>query len=276
MMLTADDQRMLVALCEYRYLQTRQFYRLLPGRSEQVLRRRLRLLAAHELVHRIERDIRVGLALDNVYCLTRRGLVVVAEQMGCSLEELASSQKAARVSIPYLSHSILVNDIRMTAEAALAAHPQLVLREWIGEYATEGGFYRLKQTLEGPDGQRYFFAPDGTALIHRRVDDPSKAVLFCIEADRGTEPLTRIRAKAIGYELFARSDGMRRFAATALRVLFVLEDAGRRLEHMRELLANHSTVRFFLAASSDLRPETFFAAPIWTAQDGTKTALYRP
>ncbi|MCW6003724.1 replication-relaxation family protein [Micromonospora sp. CPCC 205371] len=154
----------------------------------------------------------------------------------------ASNQRIARLSAnPNLTHLLTVNEffVRLAEHARRQPHANLV--RWWSEAAT-----KAFQT-------KVMFNPDG----HGLWTVGERTVGFWLEADTGSEPLTRVVAKLVSYRKIVRSGGPR------YPVLFWLASPIRE-EHLHRLLHTEYADVPTATATHDTNP----AEAVWLPGDG--------
>ncbi|MDD5305926.1 MAG: replication-relaxation family protein [Deltaproteobacteria bacterium] len=238
------DAEILLALNEYRYLQSSQLSWLL-SRSAQVTRRRCRELISLGYVTGIERTP----FNERVFALGSKGFEWVAAEIGRK-GNLPFSKKAARIETPFLAHALLSNDCRISFSLATREHPHVALLRSVGESEMAAPderepwkkyvlYERLTYEANGKK-KHTSFRPDAAVFLYPRSQGPRHLGAFYIEADRNTESVSaRIAEKFTGYRLYYdRELYSRLFGASVMRVLFVLDNGnfGRRARTMQSLL----------------------------------------
>ena len=107
----------------------------------------------------------------------------------------ASSQRTARLSAnPRLHHLLIVNEFFVRLAEHTRRHPKTALTRWWSETAAQQ--FTSTKTMITPDGHGLWQVDEHTAG-------------FWLEADTGTEPLTRLVAKLDKYRRFAAGGGAR-------------------------------------------------------------------
>ncbi len=242
MHLAPGDSLLLELIFEYRYVQSGQLKRL-TGRSGQVIRRRLRRLAAAQFVVILTRSPTEQAA----YALGPLGFEWIAHQLGVAVSDLPFSRKVSqdKTASFFWKHTLLVNDVLIAFRMALEEHPDLTLLRSIQEWEMENPRarahhrrYRLSERLE-EGGNVHAHRPDACLLLGLpRAPGEMKVAVF-IEADRNTQSMTRIRKKLAAYRVYwKRQRHAAVFGAVSMRVLFVLGEVktDRRIESMQREL----------------------------------------
>jgi hypothetical protein len=293
------DRPLLWHLFEYRYLRSGQLAAL-SDRSTQVIRRRMRELAALQFVVPLSRAVME----EQGYCLGPKGFDFVAEELGTVPEKLPFSRKVPNVESQYWRHTLLVNQTRISVSLAAQEHPHVVLHQCIAEWEmadpTEDKdptkkFLLWKRLYEKSGSNEYVtWRPDSLFLVHRRDDTPDHSVAMFLEADRGTQSVGhRINYKYKGYKLYRDQQGFWKFhKAVTMRVLFVLEDVStdRRMKAMQTQLQFNARqlgdpegkgaaafVHDFRFTRAELLNEkSVFDEPVWQDWQGNPVRLFNP
>lgn len=266
-------------------------FRLLPSRSQRGLRNRLQLMVKHGFVDRLDRSARVSISCPFAFCLSRKGQNFVAEYLGFTLEDLYTNHSGASIGAMYLRHYARVNDMRILFEDALETHKHLKMGSWLSEYTLKDPLspvterhrrFAIKQKLTDRRGEVFPFEPDSVFFAHRRDQDASKQVMFCIEVDRGTESMPRVERKQVAYDLFNRQKLYTQHGALAMRVLWVFEDE-KRLGKVQKRLAKYELPKTYLSSVGRLLPlepgdpdaPCPISSSVWTGcADGQRTPLF--
>jgi len=154
----------------------------------------------------------------------------------------ASSQRIARLSAsPRLTHLLIVNEFFVRLAEHARRHPDTALDRWWSEKDTQQ--FKSTRVIINPDAHGLWTAQGRTAG-------------FWLEADTGTEPLTRVVSKLDGYRRFT-TDGAPRYP-----VLFWLSSPTRE-EHLHRLLRQEPTGVTIVTATQDTNP----AEAVWLPAD---------
>ncbi len=168
-----------------------------------------------------------------------------------------------------LFHWLMISEIHLIVEQAVAAEDAVTLDVWFNEW----------QTLPNTDsqGKRYYLhmvlrklpllscSPDAGFLLS--ILGHHKA--FYVEADRGTSGVRQVAArKAPGYAEVARRKLHRRhFPQTTMddfAVLLITTDARRRDRLAQEIAKKESPELWLFADRADVKPETFlYDETVW-------------
>jgi hypothetical protein len=291
------DHVFLWLLFEYRYLRSGQLA-VLAGRSNQVVRRRMRALNSAGLVLTLKRYPME----EQAYTLGPMGYEIIAHELGTQPAALPFSKKAPRLESLYLGHTLLTNQTRISMTLATQEHAHVALHRTTPEWEMSNPaekkdmtrkFVLWERLSEKRSPKKYVsFRPDCLFLIHRRDEGPDRCVAMFLEADRGSQSIERrIGEKYRAYFLyFQRQCYWRFFKAVGMRVLFVLEEVktDRRIRAMQRLLQAHarllgdpegrdkaSFVSCFRFTRSDLlNAKTALDADIWQDWKGEQLPLF--
>jgi hypothetical protein len=221
--LTDRDRGLLYTLYHYRFLPTsllveRHFGSATRGRN------RLKLLYHHGYVDRTFPPTVGPSTGEAIYSLGPAAVPELVALYGLSPEEVR--RKRGRVEPFFIAHQLLVGRFRLRLAYVGAPHG-VGLRDWREERGAE-----LRFEARGDDGslapQR--IVPDGMAWLESK----RSRFAFCLEADRGTMTVGRVRSKFERYRQAQASGAMRKhFAAERFRVL-VTAPTQRRLDSLAE------------------------------------------
>jgi len=224
------DPEFLWVLFKYRYLKSGQMSEII-GRSNQVVRRRMRALAAAGYVVALERDP----MQEQVYCLGTKGYEYVASELKTAPHKLPYSRKAAKVDSLFFRHYLLTNQVWIAFDLAALDHESVAIHRTIPEWEMKDSMAkdRTKKFVlweqlhagEGSNEHVYPFRPDCLFLTYKWDEGPNKCTALYLESDRGTEAVSsRIRDKFTSYRLYYQSSLFNTlFNATFMRCLFVLD-----------------------------------------------------
>jgi hypothetical protein len=245
-MLARGDEILLFALLTYRYLRTAQLARI-AGRSGQVVRRRMRELAALGYVAALARDPMT----EQVYSLGVKGWEHVAKRLETTPEKLPYSAKnAVSAETLFLKHTLLTNDVRISVELALADHPHAALRRSVPEWeivnpeaqkpAEKFALAEDFSTTKKGKKRTVRFRPDCLFLVYPRAQGPKFTAALFLESDRHTESVAgKIREKFLSYQLYYQQGRYcETWGAGKMRCLFVIQGGNveKRIARMQEEL----------------------------------------
>jgi hypothetical protein len=194
-MLTERDREIIRHIHRNRFLRSSHLCSLLPGSSQQLLRR-LKLLYHHGYLERPRIQIEYyheGGSREFVYGLGRRGAVVMQKELGCDLRTLMWDTKNGSIGRVLLKHALLVSDVMVAIELACRARGIRLLteRELTPTGSRIGDRERFRWRVDVA-GQKLSAVPDRVfALEFNGKDGKLQRSFFFLEADRGTMPVVR-------------------------------------------------------------------------------------
>lgn len=243
--ITSRDRQLMTLLDHHQVLTTDHITRLF-FLAPRTARHRLAELLALELVDRF-RFARTGGGTDPYHwVLGHAGQRFQAASRGePEPSPRASSQRISRLSAsPRLHHLLTVNEffVRLGEHAGRRDEAQLD-RWWSEQQAKQ---FKSSKAAINPDGHGLWSRGGQTAG-------------FWLEADTGTEPLTRVVAKLDGYRRFNTDSGPR------YPVLFWLASQTRE-EHLHRLLRAEPAGVVTVTATQDANP----AQAVWLPGDSTQ------
>jgi len=247
--LTDRDRAVLYDLYHYRFLPTSLIQRRHFG-SPTRARNRLKLLFHHGFVDRTFLPSAGPSTSEALYSL---GPAATAELAAVYGLEPADVQRRRRPVEPFfIAHELLVARFRLSVAYA-GASKGVGIRQW-----TEREAAKLRVPATGPDGSATErpITPDGMGWVY----SPAARFAFCLEADRGTMTVGRVRAK---FERYARAGAAvsERLGAARFRVLVVVPTE-RRLESLRRAAEAAGTPNVWLTSEAALEAD-LVAEPVW-------------
>lgn len=280
--ITPRDRDILRHVATHRFLSSRQILALVSGSRQHVLRR-LQGLFHRGFLDRPRAQLRyfseIGLQA-MVYALGRAGTRILA----------GSGQPRPRydnrnIKQLYLQHTLLVADVLIAFIRAcrVAQRPRLLTEEQLAPNARLA-FQWSATVRQGAETKRVGVVPDRTFALESR--QTGERVVFFVEADRATMPLTRrslaqtsLHRKLLAYEATWTSELVQdRFSSTRFRVLLVT-DSAERAKHLIDLCATLPRGRgLFLVTDADTLAAAMaadsnadiFTLPWRTADGGTE------
>ncbi len=240
--LTHRDREILRQVAAHRFLDSRQILALVAGSTQHVLRRLQRLF--HDgYLDRPRAQLRYFSEegpQPMVYALGRAGARVL-EESGRPLPRY-DNRNLKQV---YLQHTLLVADVLIAFVRACsrAGRPRLLTEKQLALPSSTSLAFRWSVTVRhAQEAQRVGVVPDRTFAL----ESPSTGdrVVFFVEADRATMPLTRrslahssLLRKLLAYEATWQQGLQReRFGVERFRVLLVTTSA-ERARHLAALCA---------------------------------------
>jgi len=214
----SSDIGLLTCIAEHRVLTSRQLAAI-ERRNVRALRRRLRYLDRNGLIRREPGPLRqargrpelvVSLSLDGAGFLAERGV----------LDPRIDPARVVAPSRRLVAHELFVNETRVALTQLSHSMPELTIRfvspmsPWAPRWTPGRSF--LCERFRGPEGQRFELVPDGAiSVTHTEL---AKTLLFFLEVDTGTEPLSSgsenrsdLWHKIVKYQAYLASRRYRRF-----------------------------------------------------------------
>jgi hypothetical protein len=187
--LTERDKEIIRLVYRHRFLRSSHICSLIPGSSQQILRR-LKSLYHHGYLSRPRAQIDYyhhGGTSEMVYCLGRHGASLLKMEFGEMFRSIPWDEDNGSDRRVFLKHALLVSDIMIAVELACRASGIRLLME--PELAKANQPFRWKMNVQG---QKFSVAPDRVfALEFLHADGTLRRSYFFLEADRGTMPVTR-------------------------------------------------------------------------------------
>ena len=261
--ITDRDRELFYSLFHYRFLPTS----LLVGRhfgSYTRARNRLKLLFHHSYLDRTYLPTTGPATGEAIYSLGPASVAELATFYG--LDPAAIKRRRMRVEPLFLAHELLVARFRMRLAQAGAPHG-VGIHDWRdGAAATV--------SVEGRDRQGELRAeritPDGMAWLKSR----RARFAFCLEADRGTMTVGRVRSKFIRYGIAQESGAMQRaFGAERFRVL-VVAPSEKRLASLLQAAGGGAGPNVWLTTEADLEGD-LVAERLWRRPGKAMPAIRR-
>lgn len=240
--ITDRDLEIIRHVNRHRFLRSSHLVKLLPGSSQQLLRR-LQLLFHHGYLERPRAQLdyfhRAG-PEPIAYGLGNKGAELVMRESGGDSAMLNWSWKNQSVGRLFLEHALLVSDVMVAFE--LAAHDRGDVRFLSADQLFPNrNQHSLQWRVTLDNRQKLGVVPDAVFALETTSEDgaPLRAYYF-LEADRGTMPIMRqdLRQTSFFRKLLAYratwKQGLHKtlFGFPRFRVLTVTSSAGR----MRDLV----------------------------------------
>lgn len=282
--LTDRDVEILRALNRYRYLRTGQVHELLfsDNGTIQSARRRLRNLYHHGLIARAQPYVQVGKPLPEIaYYLDRKGRKILQEQG----ESVQLWRKGGEVKYQFLEHAIALSQFRLHLEKAVAAMddvelelfiPDFQMREAAEHYAGRKRYLLFREVFHPIHRKNFVVHPDALIVLSRLSQGTKQHLMLCLEIDRGTEGLERIRDKVTGYQLASEQKLFRPIADIPNFFVLFQAPSERRATSIFHALLDHIGAGMTRVSSADVvSTETILNANIWRDAEGQKRAILR-
>lgn len=183
--ITERDQQLLRRLSEYRLLSTEQIRYLLYPSINQA-RKRVLQLYRHGLVARFTRPVRLGEGSSQyLYRPSRKGEELI------QASSTARKRPARALTETQGEHALRINDFRIALELACKSKDDISMEFWKADRETKIIVpLVVRQKLANVP-----LVPD--SFFGLRIQD--RDLFYVLEIDRGTAPLTRIKAKLETY-----------------------------------------------------------------------------
>ena len=229
--LTERDREIIRHIHRHRFLRSSHICSLIPGSSQQLLRR-LKLLYHHGYLERPRIQLEYyheGGSHEFVYGLSGRGASLIRAEIGCEPGTLLWDTENGSIGRVFLKHALLVSDVMVAIELACREKRIRLLTgsELVPLGNQNSRRFRWNVTVAG---QKLTAIPDRVfALEFAGGDGNLKRSYLFLEADRGTMPVIRkdfgqtsFYRKLVAYEAtWAQSLHEKLFGFHRFRVLTV-------------------------------------------------------
>jgi len=265
--LVPSDDAILRDLLRFHYLSNRQVCLLhYSPRSLTYVQTKLKRLTDARYCQRIwlPRPSARGSA-PSVYTLARKGLNYLREQ-GLDVPSRYHPSEQREHSYLFLSHTLAVNDVLISAELFCRHEPRFELAATVHERELK----RSPARVEDESGASITVIPD--AWLDLRIDGEFRVCLV-LELDRGTEEQKAWRRKVRGLVAYANGPYQEAFGTRSLTIAVVTTSGVRRLIDLvrwteRELVElkhqQQSDLFMFTAVTPDaIVPSALFLGQVW-------------
>ncbi|MES2709353.1 MAG: replication-relaxation family protein [Verrucomicrobiota bacterium] len=230
MALTSRDREIIRSVARLRFARSTHLIRLVPGAKTQLLRR-LRLLYHHGWLDRPRCQLDYfhrGGTTPMVYCLGSRGAELLRGESGAAPAGMAGKGSGAGAGRIFLDHTLAVTEVLVNVEMACRESAGEML--YVPPEALAGASGKPLRWNVALHGARAVLIPDAVfGLEFPDVPEGRQLVVCCLEADRGTMPVTRksfhassILSKLHCYSaLWRRGEFEKRFGSGRLLVMMV-------------------------------------------------------
>ncbi len=283
--LSAVDEKLLLAIHRFHYLTLNQLVRFLgysdrsKGSSNWLGGFLKTLVAGNYLV--AQNLPRVSSYGRNplIYSLSTKGVNHIQAQ-GFTVQTKLTPAEQER-SFLFLEHTLRLNDVLIAAFLLEKQIAGITLAELRHERVLKHHPTRVQV-----DGKSVAVIPD--AWLDFRLSPPfsrsSEQVAICLELDRGTEDVWKIRTKIRNYVAFAGGAYQAAFGTSALTIAFVATSGGDRRVQQLKTWTREELTRLNAAAFADLFLFTaldeggvdgpqLFAAPVFQSLSSSGVAL---
>jgi hypothetical protein len=288
------DFEILLALHAKRYMTTDQLLKLFWRESKggtwgriKACQQRLRLLALHNIIRRIQLPVRRGdKPRPYVYTLAEVGAALLSSEIGIDPRDIDWKPKPQEENFPYLTHLLTTTSFHISLQQDCDALG-IILEEWLDEKELKSVHNTDYVTLVSPQGgsSRAAVCPDAyfrlcrnekRAICFVEIDLASVTIAPTVWERRGW--LRKIRT----YVVYGQSEAYRtRYEGRLARVLTVtssnvrLQNLKRATEAVFEEMrragedTSAQTQFWFTIFSEDLPPTQLLTAPIWQVAGST-------
>lgn len=272
-----SDQEILAVIAEHRVLTVRQLNALLR-RNPSATRRRLGILRSSGFIRLSSRGFGHSRGRPESVLSLAPGSVELLKTRG-SIDASVSSDDVTADKITCLEHELLVNEFRLQLALLERFLPAVSSRFFSSKsphaLAGSSAYPRTHERFHIDEGRDDWveFTPDGVlALTH---GERNKTLLFYLEVDRETEPLTSqrrpgrsIRQKIRNYQAcFARNCYQRYRKALGCNLrgfrVLVLTSSQMQLVKLCRLVAQNPPSDFIWLADAETMKSQGLWAPIW-------------
>jgi len=270
--LTDRDRNIIRQIYRHRFLRSSHIVALVGGSRQQVLRR-LHLLFHHGYVERPRCQIdyyHVGGSREIVYGLNNRGAAHLKHVEKVPVRGFDWNERNRSVRRQFLEHALMVSDFIVALELNCRQLPNV-------------SFY-LDEEISLPEDTLRKRKPFQWTVQVRKTrvgvilpgqNKKPERILFCLEADRGTMPISRRSDKTSSFErkLLSYSATLQagihrsKFGVNRLRVITVAPSF-ERVNHLREVtaqIAKRSGLFVFSTVASIAGANSVLSDPVWLA-----------
>ena len=218
--ITKNDIKLLSSIAEYKFLTVKQLAAL-SQRSQQVIRRRLRLFKSEHLIVMKERGFGKGAGrLENIIILSEKGMELLRDKEILSRHAIYFTEKTKAPM--FIEHDLLVSWFFIHLLQTGRDNPRFITRHLtisshnLKKGNAEKSFLQERFSTDKDQKKVNIMIPDGVFTI--RDKESEKSLLFFLEVDMGTETLAKtdrtsgdIRQKIINYQAIFRSNHYKRY-----------------------------------------------------------------
>jgi len=275
--ITKLDIKLLSHIAEYKFLTVRQLAAI-SQRSQQVIRRRLRLFENEYLVVMKERGFGKGPGRrENIIILSEKGLELLRNKEILSSHATYYTDSTPE-SIP-IDHDLLVTWFFIHLRQIERDNPQFPVQyltpssHCLKEGSPEKPLLMEQFSISESSGDTYTMIPDGVFTITNK--EAEKTLLFFLEVDMGTETLAKmnqisgdVRQKIINYQtlfhgkLYKRYEKIFNAEINGFRLLF-LANTPARMKSICDLVQDMPPSNFIWVANQERMFSHGVSAEIW-------------
>jgi len=282
--LTERDIEILKAVNRYRYMRTSQVWRLIfpDNKTTQAPTRRLKYLYHNGFLSRIQPLMRPGQGSGEMcYHLAREGEKLLQE---CD-EKVRHYNKSGTAKHIFLQHALDLSEFRVNLELALKESQIARLHRFVCDFEIKEktdsaiGKYRYKlyhECIHPLTRERFVVYPDGLIVLHGVGKYEEFQTLYFLEIDRGTESLSRIRDKVIGYELYRQNNIFKKFGEFKRFKVLLQTNSKKRAENIRKhLIGQAGEDLIWVTYVDQVEEHTIVKAPIWVTHLNEATSIFK-
>lgn len=236
--ITDRDKAIIIFVYENRFLRRDQIQRLFfSDASLPACNMRLKKLYEHKFLDRLFKPVAVG-SSQAVYALDKRGAQVVSSFFQIPISQVNWSRDHNRVEFLFMEHTLAVSEFKISLDLALFKLSNTRLT-----------FYRrgdksLVSRVPDPNAKKKYLVVSPDAFLG--IKDLGGNSYFFIEADLGTETLSRFAEKIIAYKQFWKlGQYTEKYGYRNFRVLTIAE-SDRRLTNLIDVTRKAGGKNMFL------------------------------
>ncbi len=256
--ITERDLAILREVADHRFLRSTHFSSLIIGSCQQILRR-LQLLYHHGYLERPRAQIDTyyrGGSRPIVYGLGSKGAALLRRKGVLTFDRMSWTSANRSAGRLFLDHTLMIADVvvGIRSECDASQHLQFIDGQDLPSCAAEDDDAKRFQWATSVAGHGSVkLIPDRVFAIERR--QTGERILFLLEADRGTEPLTRtdfhqssIDRKLMLYsQLSSERAFLERFGCRRVRALLVTTSSIR-AQGIQQMMSKHRNAGLFLTS----------------------------
>lgn len=281
---TDRDLEILRALNRYRYMRTGQVHQLLfsDNGTMQSARRRLRNLYHHRFIARAQPYVQVGKPAPEIaYFLDRKGREVLRSEG----EIVRYWRKGSEVKYQFLEHAIAVSEFRLKLEKAVTAQDHLKLDRFIPDFQMRDEAERFvgkkryllyREAVHPALRKSFVIHPDALIILSAERDGKTASRMLCLEVDRSTQGLEKIRDKLTGYHLAHEQGLFRQFGEFRDFVVLFQAPGTKRAQSIFEALSDHVAASMARVAEVHaVSSNSLLTEPIWKDMSGEMRSVLK-
>lgn len=270
--LTDRDIEILKAVNRCRYLKTSQIKKLVfaDNKTIQPTRRRLKYLYHNKFLDRVVPFVQIGKGeAETAYFLDKEGTELLKD----SEEEIYVYSKTGQVKHHFLSHALGISEFRINLEIALKNHTVIDLKRFTADFeikahtkeAVGKKIYKLFDEVTHPINKgRYIVYPDALIVFQGKGKYSEYQKLFFLEIDRGTEGLSRIQNKIVGYHIYFQQKIFTKFGKFKDFTILLQTNSTKRAQNIRKSLTDLNGTQFlWITTHNKANEKTILHNPIW-------------